>query len=130
MPTEKCETKKVKVPKQEKEHKKKCLLADDNSLPATTTPASYPTPTQSQPEPTYPAAPAPVSTQTPKPTYVPAPQPSYLPAPQPSFQPQRTGRFNNQVFGQRQPLNTGFGRRSKSFRQQPITQSIRGRFRG
>ena len=46
VPTPKCEEKEVKVPKQEKEHKKKCLLADDNALPATSAPApeAYPTP--------------------------------------------------------------------------------------
>lgn len=46
MPTEECNTKEVKIPKQEKEHKKKCLLADDNSLPASATsaPAAAPTP--------------------------------------------------------------------------------------
>lgn len=54
--TEKCENKDVKVPKQEKEHKKKCLLADDNALPATAAPA-YPT-----------AAPTPSAYPTPAPT--------------------------------------------------------------
>ena len=39
VPTENCEEKEVKIPKQEKEHKKKCLLADDNSLPASATQA-------------------------------------------------------------------------------------------
>ena len=38
--SEKCEEKVVQIPKQIKEHKKKCLLSDDATLPseATTTP--------------------------------------------------------------------------------------------
>jgi len=131
VPTEKCDTKYLKVPKQELEHKKKCLLADDDTLPSTSTPAptAYPAPSQA-PQPTYPAAPLPQSTPASKPTYIPAPKPSYTPAPQPSYQPQRTGRLNNQSFGQRQPTNSGFGRRQKSFRQQSNTQSFQGRFQG
>lgn len=54
VPNEECKTKDVKVPKQEKEHKKKCLLSDDNSLPSTPTsapaPTAYPTPAPSYPK--------------------------------------------------------------------------------
>ena len=38
---EKCQQKDVKVPKQIKEHKKKCLLPDDNALPAEATTTAY-----------------------------------------------------------------------------------------
>ena len=57
-PIEKCETKIVSMPKQEKEHKKKCLLTHDDASPKTTTsvPETYPTPAPRAPasEPSYP----------------------------------------------------------------------------
>ena len=137
----------MKIPKQEIEHKKKCLLADDNALPAPSTPApkTYPTPAPNPPNPSYEEA-------TPKPSYdepAPAPTPSYpVPAPaaapvyvpaappvypdpqpsyeKPTYQAPRGGRLI-QGFGQRQPItntNGRFQRRPKSsFRQQ-------GRFQG
>ena len=45
VPDEQCEDKDIKVPKQEKEHKKKCLLEGEASLPPTPAP-SYPSPLQ------------------------------------------------------------------------------------
>ena len=96
---EKCETKVVKTPKQELQHKKKCLLTHDEQTPPpaepsypTTTPAApvYPT-TPQAPSPSYPPPPQP-SYPAPQPTPVPsypAPKPSY----QPSYQPPRQGRF-------------------------------------
>ena len=54
VPDEQCEEKDIKVPKQEKEHKKKCLLADDDSLPPTPAP-SYPSPPAPTPAPSYPS---------------------------------------------------------------------------
>merc|ERR1712150_413256 len=129
IPTEKCEKRDVKIPKQEKEHKKKCLLADDNALPASATAApatsqqsqSYPTPSPAAPQPTYPAAPAP------KPTYQATAQP------QSSYGVPRAGRLTSQNFGQRQPVdNNQFSRRPKSsFRQQNNNfQNFNGRFQG
>ena len=84
---EKCENKIVKIPKQEKEHKKKCLLTNDENLPSATTAA---------PAPTVYTTPSPNPTPS-VPTYQPAPQPtvpqpSYKPAPQPSYQASRGGR--------------------------------------
>ena len=97
-PIEKCESKIVKIPKQEKEHKKKCLLTNDDettSAPALDvypTPAPNPTPSV----PTYP--PSPQTTSAPTPTYIPASNPTYNQAPQPSYQSARGGR-TNQGFG-------------------------------
>lgn len=111
-PIEKCENKIVKIPKQEKEHKKKCLLTHDGALPETTpAPAPYqpPAPRAPAPEPSYPVPtptyPVPQPTPsypqpTPQPSY-PTPKPSYQPSPKPSYHPQapRGGRFNNQFRG-------------------------------
>ena len=102
-PIEKCENKIVKIPKQEKEHKKKCLLTHDEQLPETTpAPAPYhpPAPRAPAPEPSYPAPaptyPVPQPTPAPKPAY----KPSYQPAPTPSYnQAPRGARFNNQFRG-------------------------------
>jgi len=152
IPTEKCETKDVKIPKQEKEHKKKCLLADDNALPAgaSSTPApapqSYPTPS---PSPSYTNQPS-VDTNVirqpapaaPQPTYPAAPKPTYQATAQPqsSYGVPRAGRLTSQNFGQRQPVtqsvttnNNQFNRRPKSsFRQQQNNQfqNFNGRFQG
>lgn len=134
--SEKCETKDVKVPKQEKEHKKKCLLADDNALPVTPAPPAptgYPTPapTNNYNEPSVDtnvlSQPAPAA---PQPTYPAAPQPTYSPdsiPPSSSYGVPRGGRITSQNFGQRQPQ---FARRPKSFRQQPNFQGFQGRFQG
>ena len=53
-PVQKCENKVVKIPKQEKEHKKKCLLTHDNALPKPTPlPETYPTTSAPSPDTTY-----------------------------------------------------------------------------
>ena len=53
VPDEQCEEKDIKVPKQEKEHKKKCLLEGEVSPPPTPAP-SYPSPPAPTPAPSYP----------------------------------------------------------------------------
>ena len=86
-PIEKCENKIVEIPKQEKEHKKKCLLTNDDDLPSVTTAAPIPTaystssPNTTPSVPTYPPVPQPT-----------VQQPGYKPASQPSYQQARGGR--------------------------------------
>ena len=89
VPTETCEKKDVKIPKQEKEHKKKCLLTHDNALPkpTTTVPETYPTPATEAPAPES-------STPIPDPAYsapqlTTAPTPSYVSTLKPTEQPLR-----------------------------------------
>lgn len=143
VPTETCENKDVKIPKQEKEHKKKCLLADDNSLPAGATSAPAAAPAASGAS-SAPAGPAPTSASptsysnepvdtnvisqpapsSPQPTYPAAPQapqPTYqaAAAPPSSYGVPRAGRLTNQNFGQRQQVVTRPTTVTNQFNRQP-----------
>jgi hypothetical protein len=138
VPDPQCKKKEVKIPKQEKEHKKKCLLADDDSLPSSATsapaPNGFPTPSPTvyTNEPVNNNVISQPSPASPQPTFPAAPQPAYTvtAAPSSSYGVPRAGRLTTSNFGsQRQQSNNGFGRRPKSFRQGNF-QNFNGQFRG